>query len=909
MLYLVDFCRLCLNFQGEFIDMCNDDIMEKVIACINGLEFDEKLPSLICDKCLEQLDNFFDFRNRCLQSEFLINRYIGKLQSANTANKFTLTKLKVDVLQNFGRSDKHLDNVKMPRKDLGNGLNDRNITTANINLQFPQFSSMCDNLQNSIFSEDEDDIFLEEEEDEYETSQTQDNTKSLINNKGYIEQKKESNNINSIIENNQQNKLQLDDFDGLDNLCGVQTNIMERVKLQKRQVRIRTQEDKLPAPKHIGTSKESLESNNTEDTTNSKDEINDTKQLEQQTFKNNVFIYSVDEGTIHSSNLDGRVINLNHELNQLKYNLLSYLKRNPLGTRCLSKINLIIDSVICNFKDKLKNNFEHDYELEGFNNLNMFETPEAIISKYKDINKLEDVALDNNYKDTIPKEINLVKSQDLIPQGDNVSQISAFDTSKNKCTPENATIPNLCKTQTTTMDIEDNLATHVVFNKNLVNVTPKMTSQKSRKKPVSRSSLKVNPVKLTQDETLKYSIYTAPRSNIFPYRSQSTSPILKSLLVSTDNMKLTDNSSCSNVLVTHIEALADHDYAKRYNTVENDINPMKSVSKPNVEYNNEPCISTPPRLSISLNYQNDTSLMTSPSSSSALNSQDEMCLGISLKYNQDSFTGIYNNIEAKPVEDFSLFEEDSTMVDSKAIIIENVDVLQDLNMPYQNKNDDDNLYLNEKPNEETYPSTNTNSVLIGTRKNNRLQEIVESAKYKIRKKKQKLNFLYDDPLNILKTWTKRRRKTTKMNKRKKSGIVKRNVHVIKNPQPLLNIDTKKPPIKEDSDDSEIDVVTVSDQSQQVFQYYNNLQKNEAERSRRQEIRASAKILNDSMFDNDKLTTDAPQNLSLSQTVSAARKCIHNLNKEDESNNLELIRLSIKQNELQRRLDFLLGYDR
>lgn len=690
---------------------------------------------------------FFDFRNRCLQSEFVINKYVDKLQSVATVDKFTLTKLKVVVLQNFGTSYKNLDNVKTPGKDLKGGVNHKNANTGDVNLQFPQISSMSDNLQNSIFSEDEDDIFFEEEEDEYETPQTQNNTKLLHDN------------VNTIVEDNQEDKIQLDAFGSLNNLCGVQTSIMERVKLQKRHVKTCTQENKPPASKHIlSKSNESFKTG----TTDIKDEINDVKQLELQNYKNNTFIYSVDEGSVHAPNLGDKLINLNDELNQLKCNLLSYLKDNLLGSQCLSKMNLVIDSVICNFKDKLRHNFEHD-EVEGLN-LNMLETPERIISKYRDINKLENATQNNYYKNTIPKEINLEESQDMFLNEPKtftlVGNISAFNSN------ENVVNPHLHKRQTS-VDIEDSLATHVVFNKNLVNVTPPKTTSRRTK----RKFPKVRPIKLTRDQSLKYSVYRTPRSKRIPHRCQSSSPILKSLLVSSDDVIVVDDSPYNSVPVDPEEALADHDYTNT-TIVEDDIN-LRSILKTNVKYYNESCIPTRP-LSTGLNYQNETSLMTSlryyPStsnflpSSTALNNQDAMSL-ISLKH--DSSTNAYNNIQKTPVEDFPLFEEHDMMVDKSTIIIENVDVLQDLNVPFQNSNEYDNLYLHQNCEEEQYPRTNTNPVIMGARKkNSRLQEIVESAKYKIRKKRS--NFIYDDPLNILKTWTKRRRNTTKRNKQRKS---------------------------------------------------------------------------------------------------------------------------------------------
>ncbi|KAK5647568.1 hypothetical protein RI129_002460 [Pyrocoelia pectoralis] len=102
MYYLKEFCRFCLSFNGNFHNMSSGDILEKTNCCIGEFEFYCNFPNLICTKCLEALDMFFNFRNRCLQSELILQRYVQILTQNKFPNDFVNKKLAVFVSTNFG---------------------------------------------------------------------------------------------------------------------------------------------------------------------------------------------------------------------------------------------------------------------------------------------------------------------------------------------------------------------------------------------------------------------------------------------------------------------------------------------------------------------------------------------------------------------------------------------------------------------------------------------------------------------------------------------------------------------------------------------------------------------------------------------------------------------------------------
>ncbi|XP_031355092.1 uncharacterized protein LOC116178061 isoform X3 [Photinus pyralis] len=99
--YLIDFCRFCLTFDGDFHNMSLGDILEKANTCIGDFEFYRSLPNLICTGCLETLDKFFDFRNRCLQSELVVHRYVQVLTQNTLTNAFVNKKLGPRLTRSF----------------------------------------------------------------------------------------------------------------------------------------------------------------------------------------------------------------------------------------------------------------------------------------------------------------------------------------------------------------------------------------------------------------------------------------------------------------------------------------------------------------------------------------------------------------------------------------------------------------------------------------------------------------------------------------------------------------------------------------------------------------------------------------------------------------------------------------
>lgn len=216
---LVKFCRLCLSFKKDLNNMCNDNIIEKATACIGDLEFDYNLPSLICNECLEMLDLFFNFRNRCLQSEFLINCYIEKLFQSKLTKEFKSTELVINIVNNIGVSP-----VKNYNKHKKVELC-RNSDVQRIPILVKQANISINKLKQNYNLDEADDIFLEEEdEDENQCKPTLKRKLSTDKQSG----KKLKTSI-----------MQSSDSIDLNNACSMFTDITERVKLRKRQVQLK----------------------------------------------------------------------------------------------------------------------------------------------------------------------------------------------------------------------------------------------------------------------------------------------------------------------------------------------------------------------------------------------------------------------------------------------------------------------------------------------------------------------------------------------------------------------------------------------------------------------------------------------------------------------------------------------
>ncbi|KAF5301356.1 hypothetical protein FQA39_LY10754 [Lamprigera yunnana] len=210
--------------------MCNDNIMEKATACIGDLDYDYNLPSLICNKCLENLDNFFEFRNRCLQSEFLLNYYIEQIFQSKQTKKFKSTNLKVNLNNNYNPSPVEGKGIKVQVRCDNSKLPSHvpPIEFENVNTQ-----NEIVIIEDSDF-EEVDDIFLEEEED-YNGAQSifgnlRDNLKRKFDEISEPLNKTVDNSASIIGAHRKQTR---DVFSP-----NIVTNIMERVKLQKRKVQL-----------------------------------------------------------------------------------------------------------------------------------------------------------------------------------------------------------------------------------------------------------------------------------------------------------------------------------------------------------------------------------------------------------------------------------------------------------------------------------------------------------------------------------------------------------------------------------------------------------------------------------------------------------------------------------------------
>ncbi|KAF5307176.1 hypothetical protein FQR65_LT00692 [Abscondita terminalis] len=229
---LVKLCRLCLTFKGDLNNMCNDNIIEKATACIGDLEFDYNLPCLICNDCLEMLDLFFNFRNRCLQSEFYLNYYLEKLSQSKS--NFKTVGLRVNVVNNIGVSPvKNSKEDKVVKLHGNRKQESQDITVIECPLQKKPTSIM--KSKQTFGTEEADDIFLEEEEEELVLNTTnipKNKCKSLLKRKSTFDvgpDKKQKTELSpttssSTSSNSKQHCLY--------------TDITESVKLRKRRVQL-----------------------------------------------------------------------------------------------------------------------------------------------------------------------------------------------------------------------------------------------------------------------------------------------------------------------------------------------------------------------------------------------------------------------------------------------------------------------------------------------------------------------------------------------------------------------------------------------------------------------------------------------------------------------------------------------
>lgn len=153
--FLVKCCRLCLTFKKDLKKM-SKDIINKATACVGDLKFNYNLPTLICNDCLETINLYFNFKNRCLQSEYMLNCYIEKLTESKLTNVFTSIDLNVTI---DDISDLHIQNYSRDVKVCINGAVE--ITTPKLVKQADKFS--LGNKSNKTFNLDEADYkFLEE---------------------------------------------------------------------------------------------------------------------------------------------------------------------------------------------------------------------------------------------------------------------------------------------------------------------------------------------------------------------------------------------------------------------------------------------------------------------------------------------------------------------------------------------------------------------------------------------------------------------------------------------------------------------------------------------------------------------------------------------------------------------------
>uniref|UniRef100_A0A023EY60 Putative c2h2-type zn-finger protein n=1 Tax=Triatoma infestans TaxID=30076 RepID=A0A023EY60_TRIIF len=84
-----ELCRLCTSNKGTKVHMFKEEgkrrqIPTKIQICLR-LQVNEQdsLPKLICNMCLEKLENYFDFRTNCVNAEAMLESYAKNLSLNN----------------------------------------------------------------------------------------------------------------------------------------------------------------------------------------------------------------------------------------------------------------------------------------------------------------------------------------------------------------------------------------------------------------------------------------------------------------------------------------------------------------------------------------------------------------------------------------------------------------------------------------------------------------------------------------------------------------------------------------------------------------------------------------------------------------------------------------------------------
>jgi hypothetical protein len=93
----IDLCRFCSNKMNPRLNLFDKEaeqrqILSKVrILLPLAINKDDFLPKKVCEKCLVKIDQFYEWRQHCLNTESIFLKYAETVRSATASINFQVT--------------------------------------------------------------------------------------------------------------------------------------------------------------------------------------------------------------------------------------------------------------------------------------------------------------------------------------------------------------------------------------------------------------------------------------------------------------------------------------------------------------------------------------------------------------------------------------------------------------------------------------------------------------------------------------------------------------------------------------------------------------------------------------------------------------------------------------------------
>jgi hypothetical protein len=93
----VDLCRFCSNKMNSRLNLFEKEaeqrqILSKVrILLPLVINKDDFLPKKVCEKCIAKIDQFYEWRQHCLNTESIFSKYAETVRSATASINYQVT--------------------------------------------------------------------------------------------------------------------------------------------------------------------------------------------------------------------------------------------------------------------------------------------------------------------------------------------------------------------------------------------------------------------------------------------------------------------------------------------------------------------------------------------------------------------------------------------------------------------------------------------------------------------------------------------------------------------------------------------------------------------------------------------------------------------------------------------------